>query len=134
MPPISRRLTQLKRREIILPSTARKEPEMSANRSAKGNPASKRMMNPNNTRKRAANKARNDRDRAAHKKCSSSHQKDREVLTGTRASGKMATIKGIPCPTQPTKPRAHKTKKTVSKGEFSLYMMGVQKRILGDEY
>ena len=115
MPPISRRLTQLKRREIILPSTARKGTEMSANRSAKGNPASKRMMNLNNTRKRAANKARNDRDRAAHKKCSSSHQKD-------------------PCPTQPTKPRAHKTKKTVSKGEFSLYMMGVQKRILGDEY
>ena len=107
---------------------------MSASRSAKGNPASKRMMNPNNTRKRAANKARNDRDRAAHKKCSSSHQKDREVLTGTRASGKMVTIKGIPCPTQPTKPRAHKTKKTVSKGELSLYMMGVQKRILGDAY
>lgn len=120
MPPISRRLTQLKRREIILPSTARKGPEMSANRSAKGNPASKRMMNPNNTRKRAANKARNDRDRAAHKKCSSSH------------------IKGIPCPTQPTKPRAHKKKKTVSKGRdsFSMmfYMMSVQKRILGDEY
>ena len=111
---------------------------MSANRSAKGNPASKRMMNPNNTRKRAANKARNDRDRAAHKKCSSSHQKDPEVLTGTRASGKMATIKGIPCPTQPTKPRAHKTKKKVSKGESSFYMMfymmAVQKRILGDAY
>lgn len=134
MPPISRRLTQLKRREIILPSTARKEPEMSANRSAKGNPASKRMMNPNNTRKRAANKARNDRDRAAHKKCSSSHQKDREVLTGTLASGKMATIKGIPCPTQPTKPRAHKTKKPIPIGEFRFFMMAVQKRILEDEY
>ena len=107
---------------------------MSANRSAKGNPASKRMMNPNNARKRAANKARNDRDRAAHKKCSSSHQKDPEVLTGARASGKMTTIKGIPCPTQPTKPSAHKTKKPVSKGEFRLYMMAVQKRILGDEY
>ena len=92
---------------------------MSVNRSAKGNPASKRMMNLNNTRKRAANRARNDRDRAAHKECSSSHQKD---------------PKGIPCPTQPTKPRAHKAKKTVSKGEFGLYMMGVQKRILGDEY
>lgn len=107
---------------------------MPANRSAKGNPASKRMMNPNNTRKRASNKARNDRDRAAHKKCSSSHQKDRESRTVTSASGKMATIKGIPCPTQPTKPRAHKTKKPVEHGEFRFFMMDVQKRILGDEY
>ena len=61
-------------------------------------------------------------------------KKDPEVLTGARASGKMATTKGIPCPTQPTKPRAHKTKKKVSIGELSLYMMGVQKRILGDAY
>ena len=107
---------------------------MAVNNSAKGNPASKRMVNPNNTRKRAANKARNDRDRAAHKKCSSSHQKDPEVLTGTRASGKMATIKGIPCPTQPTKPRAHKTKKTYPKSDFYIHMVKMQKLILRDDY
>ena len=37
---------------------------MSNASSAKGNPASKRMMNPNNKAKRARNKARNERLRA----------------------------------------------------------------------
>ena len=38
---------------------------MSNASSAKGNPTSKRMMNPNNKAKRARNKARNERLRAA---------------------------------------------------------------------
>ena len=107
---------------------------MSANRSAKGNPASKRMMNPNNTRKRAANKARNDRERASHMKCESSHQTDRKILVGTRSTARMITRKGVPCPTQSSKPRAHKAKKTYPKSDFYIHMVKIQKLILGDDY
>ena len=96
---------------------------MAANRSVKGNPASKRMMNPSNSRKRAVNKARNDRERASHMKCESSHQPDRKILVGTRSTARMITHKGVPCPTQSSKPRAHKKKEDIPEERF-LYPYG----------
>ena len=102
--------------------------------SAKGNPASKRMMNPNNTRKRAANKARNDRERASHAKCESSHQPDRKLLVGSKDGARTITRRGVTCPTQPSKPRARKAKKSHPVSDFHKYMVTIQKLILGDDY